>query len=249
MDRNSKVLGSAELTRQKQYARIPPHTHADQKTESIRAVDHQKTVAIRTTAPIYPGPGGGSVLFQGPRPMGSKIPGGGDEAALDVFQVIFYPDDLTISPAAPTNNTGKTDPPYGTRAVPMAQYPTNIITPKSAAPTVIGSGNRVSNCTRTTEGQDVDQEIAADNNSVITSADSSGANDNYSEYVELCENYPARLDKSTDPETIIEEIVEIQNDINTSLEEFPTTTALFTYPHDINPTELAGAETTLDENP
>ena len=64
----------------------------------------------------------------------------------------------------------------------------------------------------------MDQEIAADNNSVITSADSSGANDNYSEYVELCENYPARLDKSTDPGTITEETVEMQNDINTSLE-------------------------------
>ena len=67
--------------------------------------------------------------------------------------------------------------------------------------------------------------------------------------MELCENYPARLDKSTDPGTITEETVEMQNDINTSLEEFSTTIALFIYPHEINPTELAGAETTLDETP
>ena len=44
MDRNSKMLGSAERIRQKQYTRIPPHTRADQKTDPIRAVDHQKTV-------------------------------------------------------------------------------------------------------------------------------------------------------------------------------------------------------------
>ena len=45
-------------------------------------------------------------------------------------------------------------------------------------------------------------------------------------------------------EIIIEEILEIHYNFNTALEYFSTPKALFFQPHELNPTELAGAETT-----
>ena len=54
------------------------------------------------------------------------------------------------------------------------------------------------------EGQIMDQELAADCDSDVTSATSYGANDNNSDYVELCEHLSAILGISPELTTIIE---------------------------------------------
>ena len=41
----------------------------------------------------------------------------------------------------------------------------------------------------------------------------------------------------------------MQYEINTTLEDFSTPGALFTQTHELNPTDIAGAETTLTETP
>ena len=44
------------------------------------------------------------ILFHGPWPTGTKLLRGGDESALDLFQVIFHPYDPTFSPVVPTDD-------------------------------------------------------------------------------------------------------------------------------------------------
>ena len=56
----------------------------------------------------------------------------------------------------------------------------------------------------------------------VTLMTSSGANNNKSDYVESCEDLTARSDNSTELSTIIEEIVQMHEDINTALREFST---------------------------
>ena len=76
-DHDAKVLGGAAHTCGKQYASSLNTSSSDRKTESIRSVVHWKTVLIIPTTPLYPGPGGGYIIFQGPRPTGEKISVGG----------------------------------------------------------------------------------------------------------------------------------------------------------------------------
>ena len=95
----------------------------------------------------------------------------------------------------------------------------------------------------------MDQEFNADHDSEVTSADGSGTNDNNSKYVESRKKLPVISDNRPELKTIIEEIIEIQNDANTELEEFSTPRALFTHPHDLNPMQLTGAETTPTKIP
>ena len=67
----------------------------------------------------------------------------------------------------------------------------------------IGSNNRVSNHTQPTEVQGADQELSYNYDSDVMSADSPGANNNDSKYVELRKNSPASLDNSPEIEILI----------------------------------------------
>ena len=158
----------------------------------------------QTNLPLYPGIGGRLVQFQSPQPKRANIRGGCNESALDVCRLIFHPDEPIFNPAVPTKNADRTDPQAGSGASPEAQTPTNTATPKSDTPTSIGIGNQVSNRTRPMEGQIIDQELAADCDSDVTSATSYGANDNNSDYVELCEHLSARSGINPELMTIIE---------------------------------------------
>ena len=80
-------------------------------------------------------------------------------------------------------------------------------------------------------------------------ADSYGANDDDSEYVEFRKKLPASLDNSLELGIIIEEIVEMYDDVKTALKEFSTPRALFTYPHVFNSTKLAGVEINPTKTP
>ena len=131
----------------------------------------------------------------------------------------------------------------------MPQAPTDTDTPNSATKMAIGSGNQFSNHTQPTEDLGADYELAADHNSDVTSATSSGANDNGSYYVELHRNTPSRSDNSLEPKTIIEEIVQMHDDVNTVFKYFYTPRALFTHPHKINPIELTGKDITSNQTP
>ena len=128
-DREATVLGSAELPNLKWSASGTHPTSADRQTNSGWAVSHWKTVSIRPTTSLYPGPGGGSLLFQGPYQRSQKYQGG-NEANSDICQVIFHPDELIFSPFIPTGNAGKTDPSAGVGATPAYQAPTKTATPK-----------------------------------------------------------------------------------------------------------------------
>ena len=71
--------------------------------------------------------------------------GGGNEAASDVCQVIFQPDNPEFSSTVPTNDTVSIDPPAGDGAAPSDQATTKTATPESAIPMAIGISNQVSN--------------------------------------------------------------------------------------------------------
>ena len=140
-----------------------------------------------------------------------------------------------ILPRRPNRQYGRDRPTGRSQCRPAAQAPTETAAPKSATPTAIGSSNRVSNRTRPLEGQGTDQELAANHNSDVTSADSYGANDDDSEYMESRKNLPASLEKIPDLETRIEEIVEMHNDVNTVLEDFSSPREIFIQPHELEP--------------
>ena len=144
---------------------------------------------------------------------------------------------------------GGTDTLSGAAATPAAQDPTNTAPPESATPMYIGSGNRVSNITKQMEGKGLDQELSNDHNSELMSAVSYSTNDDNSDDLELRKNTPARSNNSLELETIIEENVHMHDDVDTVLEEFFTSRALFTQSRDIEPTELVGTETTTTETP
>ena len=101
------------------------------------------------------------------------------------------------------HDAGGTDPPAGAGASPVAQVPTNTSSPEISTPTVIWSGDQVSNHTQPTEVQGADQELSYNYDSDVTSADSPGANNNDSKYVELRKNSPASLDNSPELEILI----------------------------------------------
>ena len=125
---------------------------------------------------------------------------GGDEAVPDV-RVFFHPDNPTLSPTVPTDNVGGKDPPAGSGPV---HAPTETAAPESATPMAIDRDNRVSNRTWPTECQGSAQKLAASNDSDITLATSSGANNKDSDYVGSRENPPAV------PENSLELIITIK---------------------------------------
>ena len=80
-------------------------------------------------------------------------------------------------------------------------------------------------------------------------ATSSSANDDDSDYVEFHKNLPASSENSPELTTIIEEIVQMHDDINTVLEEFSTNREIFTQTHKLNSMYISSAETTTTETP
>ena len=76
-----------------------------------------------------------------------------------------------------------------------------------------------------------------------------GVNDDNSDYVQLRENLLARLDNSPELTTIIEDILQMHNDVNTAFKDFSTPRALFTHSHELNPTELVGEDTNPTKTP
>ena len=118
---------------------------------------------------------------------------------MDVCRVIFHPDDPSFSPAFPTDNGGGTDPPAGAGTAPASQAPTETAAPK--APHQRPSGAAIEFQTAPNQ-----QKVKARTKKFppITSAASSGANDDDSDYVESCKNFPAISDNSPELKTIIE---------------------------------------------
>ena len=55
---------------------------------------------------------------------------------------------------------------------------------------------------------------------------------------------PTNTENIPELKTLIRKIVEMHDDVNTVIKEFPTPIALFNQTHKINSTELAGVETT-----
>ena len=102
---------------------------------------------------------------------------------MDVYWVIFQPDNLTLSPTIPNHNTGRIDPPAGAGAAPVVQVPNETATAKLDILEAIRSINWVSKRTRTMVGQGADQEIAANHDSDVTSVVSSDAKNDVSDYV------------------------------------------------------------------
>ena len=88
-----------------------------------------------------------------------------------------------------------------------------------------------------------------DTDSDVTSAASSVANNNDSNYLGSRRNSPKNHDTILDLSTIIEEIENLHEFVIKELAKINSPRALFTPGHKIDPVELTGGEETLDETP
>ena len=120
--------------------------------------------------------------------------------------VIFNQDYPATSPAFPTKNVGGTDPLTDTGAAPASQAPTKNSNPKTATPMAIEGIKSNPNGTCPMDGPGMESDLAANRESAVALADSSGTSDTNSYYTNSSDNSPASLKNHMELATQIHEL-------------------------------------------